>query len=245
MKTYSFLALWLIVYSLSGHAESIRVVTETTAYSYMKEGKVAGSATEVIELSLKKAGITDYSINIYPWARAYDLALQKANVLIYLIARTPNREADFKWVGELSRPQCFLVKLKERTDIKVNKLADTKRYSIGVVRDDVRQQYLQQQKLTNLSISSQQSDSFRQLVNHQLDLIVLFDADMPRLCQQQSFDCNKLEKLFLLNELSNGIYMAFSKKTPDKLVKQTQDAFEKLKAEGLVKQIMEQVPLPR
>lgn len=245
MKTHSFLALWLIVYSMNSHAESIRVVTETTAYSYMKEGKVAGPATEVVELSLKKAGIVDYSINIYPWARSYDLALKEANVLIYLIARTPSRETDFKWVGELSRPQCFLLKLKERTDIKANKLEDTKHYSIGVVRDDVRHQYLQKQKLTNLSISSQQSDSFRQLVNHQLDLIVLFDADMPRLCQQQSFDCNKLEKLFLLNELSNGIYMAFSKQTPDSLVKQTQDAFEKLKAEGLVKKIMERPPLPR
>jgi polar amino acid transport system substrate-binding protein len=244
MKTYSFLALWLIGYSLSGHAESIRVVTETTAFSYIKEGKVAGPATEVIELSLKKAGITDYSINIYPWARSYDLALKKANVLIYLIARTPSRETDFKWVGELSKPQCFLIKLKERTDIKVNKLADAKQYSIGVVRDDVRQQYLHQQGLTRLSVSAQQSDSLRQLVNHQIDLIALFEADMPHLCQQQSFDCSKLDKLFLLNELSNGIYMAFSKKTPDILVKKTQYAFEKLKAEGLVKKTMERPPLP-
>ncbi|MEJ2793471.1 transporter substrate-binding domain-containing protein [Iodobacter sp. LRB] len=239
MKTLPILTLLITSYSALCLAERINAVTEMTSFSYIKDGKVAGPATEVVELSLKNAGLTDYSISIYPWARSYDMALKKANVLIYLIARTPNRETDFKWVGELFKSQCFLVRLKERSDISIKKLEDAKRYSIAVVRDDVRQQYLQENGFTRLSISAQQSDAFRKLLNHQVDLIALFEGDIATLCKQHQFDCNQLDSLFTLNKLNSGIYIAYSKKTSDKLVKQTQAAFEKIKAEGQLKKIME------
>ncbi|STQ89159.1 substrate-binding periplasmic protein [Iodobacter fluviatilis] len=239
MKTLSILTLLLTSYSALCPAERINAVTETTAYSYIKDGKVSGPATEIIELTLKNAGLTDYSINIYPWARSYDIALKKTNVLIYLIARTPNRETEFKWVGELFKSRCFLIGLKDKTKISINKLEDAKRYSIGVVRDDVRQQYLQEKGFTRLSISAQQSDAFRQLLNNQVDLIALFEGDITSLCKQHHFDCDQLDILFTLNELSSGIYMAYSKKTPDKLFRQTQTAFDKIKAEGQLKKIME------
>ena len=57
-------------------AQTIHVVTEQTPYTYLLEGKVAGSATEVVELSLRRAGLDDFQIKLYPWAQAYDMALK-------------------------------------------------------------------------------------------------------------------------------------------------------------------------
>ncbi|MBI2753183.1 MAG: hypothetical protein HYX46_06665 [Betaproteobacteria bacterium] len=78
------------------HGQTVRAVTETTPYTYQKGERVEGTATEVVEKTLQAAGQTDYQVRLYPWARAYDMALKEPNVLIFLIARTPARETQFK-----------------------------------------------------------------------------------------------------------------------------------------------------
>ena len=45
-----------------------------------------------------------------------------------------------------------------------------------------------------------------------------------------------------LDEASTGLYMAYSLSTPDAVVQRTQRSFDKLKAEGHVKRIMERTP---
>ena len=69
---------WLFcVGAAASQAQPIRAVTETTPYTYLEGGKVVGSATEVVELTLQRAGLKDYSVHLYPWARAYDMALKE------------------------------------------------------------------------------------------------------------------------------------------------------------------------
>ena len=143
-------------------AQTIHVVTEQTPYTYMVDGKVAGSATEVVELSLQRAGLKDYRVNLYPWAHAYDLALKTPNVLIYLIARTAARENQFRWAGEIMKIQYHLYRLKQRP-LAITDLESAKRFTIGVMRDDVRQQYLITKGFDRLVVSAQSVDNFRKL----------------------------------------------------------------------------------
>ena len=219
-------------------AQSIHAVTEATAYSFLKQGKVVGTATEVVELSLKQAGFADYQISLYPWARSYDMALKEPNVLIYLIARTPAREQQFKWAGEIMKIQYHFYRLKER-NVVVKTLADAKNYTIGVLRDDVRHQFLKEKSFTRLVVLAQQADLFRQLLSGQIDLIPLTEGDAASLCKEANVHCDSLEKIFTLDVLSTGLYMAYSNSTPDSVVERTKVAFEKLKAAGTIKNIME------
>jgi polar amino acid transport system substrate-binding protein len=76
-------------------AQTVRAVTEATTYTYLRDGKVSGRATQLVETALRNAGL-DHQINLYPWARAYDMAAKEPNVLIFLIARTPAREPLFR-----------------------------------------------------------------------------------------------------------------------------------------------------
>lgn len=71
-----WIALWLATACPLGNAQSIRGVTEETSFSYLKDGRVAGPADEVVEATLKHAGLNDYRLALYPWARAYDMAQQ-------------------------------------------------------------------------------------------------------------------------------------------------------------------------
>jgi polar amino acid transport system substrate-binding protein len=225
--------------SAVAHGETITAVTETTPYTFLKGERVAGPATEVVEKTLQTAGLTDYKVKLYPWARAYDMALKEPGVLIYLIARTPAREQQFQWAGEIMKIQYHLYRLRERSDIKVKTLADAKNYTIGVMRDDIRQQYLQAKGFYRLAVSAQWIDNFNKLINRQVDLVPLTADDASSLCVQANFNCASLERVLTLDEASAGLYMAYSATTEASIVQRTRAAFDRLKADGTVRRIME------
>lgn len=242
MKKISFhlLACVVICASIGAHAQAVRAVTEDAPpYSFMAGGKVAGAATEVLEKTLHLAGLSDYRVNLYPWARAYDMALKEPNVLIFLIARTPAREKQFQWVGKFMQMRYHLYKLRERADISAPQLDSARNRVIGVIRDDVRQQYLQRQGFSRLVVSAQASDNFAKLLSRQVDLVPLTEAETAPLCHGAHFDCAGLEKVLTLDEMTTGLYMAYSKSTPEALVAKTQAAFEQLRANGTVRRTME------
>ena len=87
MSPRLFAALLCALACSAATAQEVRAVTEETPYTFLRDGKVAGPATELVERSLQRAGLADHSVQLYPWARAYDLALHEPNVLIFLIAR--------------------------------------------------------------------------------------------------------------------------------------------------------------
>ncbi len=64
--------LLLTSISLQSHAETIEVVTEDSLYAYQRDDKVVGPGIRIAEETLKNAQLTDYSLSLYPWARAYE-----------------------------------------------------------------------------------------------------------------------------------------------------------------------------
>ena len=233
-----WIALLLALFCGSSPAQTIKGVSEDTSFSYLQNGKVAGPASEVVEATLKRAGLNDYRLALYPWARAYDIAQQEPNVLIYLIARTPARETLFKWTGEIMRVEFPVYKLRERTDIVVPDLQTAKNYSIGVMRDDLRHEYLKAQGFTKLVVSAQNADNFKKLVNQQVQLVPMPERDAIQFCEDAKIDFARLEQVFTLDALTTGLYMAYSQSTSDDIVARTRTAFNSLKAEGVVARLM-------
>lgn len=234
----ALIALLAATAALHCGAQTIKAVTEESSYTYVRDGKVAGPATEIVEATLKRAGLNDHRIALYPWARAYDMALQEPNTLIYLIARTPAREAQFKWAGEFLRIEYHLYKLRSRKDVVVRNLDDAKAYAVGVMRDDVRQQYMQSRGFGKLVVSARNSDSLRMLVDGRVQLLPLPDTDMLRFCKEANIDPATLEKVLTLHEMTTGIYMAYSRGTADETVTRTRQAFDQLKSDGTVARLM-------
>jgi polar amino acid transport system substrate-binding protein len=237
-------AAWLCLTMLPGvaQAQAIRAVTEATPWTYLRDGKPAGSAIEIVEMTLTRAGLADHKVSVYPWARSYDLALHEPNVLIFMIARTPAREPLFKWAGEFMRMEYFLYRLKERADVQVRSLAQAHGYTVGVVRDDVRQQFLQRKGLARLVVSAESVDSFRKLLNRQVDLLPLTRSEAASLCRQTGTDCGRLEVVLPLDELATSLHMAYSAATPDATVERTRRAFAQIKAEGGLKRLQQEKP---
>lgn len=237
MYAIAWIIVSLVLLGGAAQAGPLRVVTEETAYTYLRDGKVAGPATDVVEATLQRAGLGDYQIGLYPWARAYDMALQEPGVLVYLIARTSEREALFRWVGEVMRIDYHFYKLRERSDIQVPDLEAAKAYRVGVLREDVRHQYLQANGFTKIVVTAHNSDNFKRLLNGQVDLIPMPEQDLVNFCTEAGVDPAIVEKVFTPNS-STHLFMAYSRGTDDDTVLRSQAAFEHLQADGTVARLM-------
>ena len=230
--------LILLLSIVSVFGKNIKVVTEEfKPYNYLKDDKIVGLSTEVVEAVLKKAKI-DYTITLYPWARAYKSSLKNENILIYSISRTWQREDKFKWVGSIA-PSAGVAffKLKQRDDIDINNLNDAKKYSMCSLKLDVTTQTLTN-KGFNVDITYSNDQSIKNLMDKKVDIIPFSINGFYEKIKQLGYSKDNFEKVYDIKSLSNDYYMAFSVKTDDEIVRKVSKVLEEIKKESFYKQIL-------
>ncbi|MGK9066143.1 substrate-binding periplasmic protein [Stutzerimonas chloritidismutans] len=230
-------------YATLASAHTITVVTEELPpYNMTVDGKLTGMATEIVEATLAEAGV-QATIRAMPWARAYDLALHGENVLIYSIARTPEREALFKWVGPFFEMKMHLFSLPG-TDYHLKTLDDARQYQIATVKDDVGEQYLIAHGFAigkNLQSSNKYEHNYAKLKEGRVQLWISNDLNAHWLVRQGTGDPEQRAVPQLAVDLGgqrNSLGMAFSRQTDDVLVQRMSQALERVRADGRYEAIM-------
>lgn len=209
-------------------ADTLQVLTEEfPPYNYTEQGRLTGFSTEVVRAVLQEAHI-DGVFQSQPWARAYETALHADSVLIYSIARTPQREALFKWVGMIAPTDFYLYALPQRK-LQFTQLEQAKSYQIATVNEDVGEQFLISkgfQKGKNLQSSVRYELNYDKLKQGRVDLWIMTDLVATYLARQSGDDpAQSLARSYAIRELSSdGLYMAFGAKTPDALVERLRQA---------------------
>jgi len=219
-------------------AQDIRIVTEELPpYNMTQGGQVTGLATEVVLAVLKEAGLPAAPIQVMPWARAYDTALNGENVLIYSITRTPQREKLFKWVGLIAPTQSWLFALNGRVPA-LKSLEDARKYQIATVNGDAGEQYLTARGFVigmNLQSSTRYELNYEKLKGGRVDLWVSNELHAGYVVRQAGDDpAVTVQRVLPLSDLSSegGVDMAFSLKTPDAVVERARKALETLRKNG-------------
>lgn len=243
MKTLLHLLFMFFITLSIISGQDITVVTENwSPYNYENNGVIVGISTEIVRETLKRAEI-EADIRIYPWPRAYDMALNEKNVLIYTIYRNREREDKFKWIGPISmRSRHFFYKLTARTDIVLNTLEEAKEYTIGVLRDNYAHQKLIEEGFTeseNLVVSRITENNIKMLMAGRIDLFPGDEIATAALIEKMELPPGIIEKSFLLFSEEAKAYMAFNRHTPDQLVVRVRNAFEEVKAEGIIESTTE------
>ncbi len=217
-------------------AETISVLTyEWRPYNYEEEGVVKGISTEVVREVLKRADI-DADIRIYPWARAYQKVLEEENVLIFTIARTPEREELFKFLCPIAPPvKNVLLKLRERTDITLTSLDDVGKYRIGVQNQDVMHQVLLRAGFPEgrcLFPVTQNEQNLRKLLDGRIDLMAGHDLPTLDLLKRMKLPADRVQVAYTFESYEECA--AFSRQTADDLVDRVRRALEAVNGEGFI-----------
>lgn len=237
---FSFLSGWLLCCACSLApvtvcASQLSVVTESLPpLNYEERGVVTGYSTEIVQAVLQEARLTP-TIEMIPWARAYQRALQQPNTLIYSMTRTPERNAQFEWIGVLSNRQIYLYKLKSRTDIQVKTLSDAGAYKTGLVREMASaKEFMRKGQFPDYVVDYAPTDesNMKKFLMGRVDLAIFQNWSAAFLMKSQNRTMEELEPLLLLDGSSN-YYLAMSKNSDPALVKKIRKAFEKVQQSGL------------
>ncbi len=192
-------------------------------YAFEDQGRAAGTATDRVREILAAAGEVAV-IEIYPWARAYRTARATPGALLYPVARTPEREHEFKWLGELVNYDVWLWRLADRPDIRLTRLLDANGLSIGGLPDDVKTRYLQNQGLT-VSLESNEDILVTMLANRRIDLMPADRISFLARLQRSGLSPDRFVPALALPEISRPLYLAINPNADPALIAKLTAAF--------------------
>jgi len=234
-----FMLLTLTTHSVK--SKQVNIVTEhLPPFQIVENNKVTGYATEIISEALSHTNLTS-SIEGYPWTRAYNMALNNKNTCIYSIARTPNREKLFQWVGELTYTDSYFIGLKSRKDIKINSVEDAKQYKVAVIRDDVTHQTMKSygfEENKNLYIVNNTYSLLKLLHDSKsIDLILADDLTIKYRALFNGLSPDLFTTFHKMNITPFIFYLACSKTTDRAVVDQLSKGLETIKENGVKNRI--------
>ena len=202
--------------------------------NYVKDGELVGPSIEIVKEIQRRVGSRD-KIQVYPWARAYKMALEGENVVLFGTTHTEARENKFKWIGPLATKRDILV-AKKGSGIKISNLDDAKKVGhIGTLRDDTRELLLKRLGFTNLEPVSDEQLNAQKLFLGRINLWTYKIPGLRTVCELAGVDPNNFIEVYHLRKIDVSI--AFSKKTSDSIVQKWKKAFDEMLADGTIMQI--------
>ena len=223
----------------SPDADMVLLTENFPPYNMAKNGKnfaqdenIDGIATDIVREIFKRANIT-YSLTLrFPWERIYKLTLEKPGYGVFVMARLPDREKLFKWVGPIG-PDDWIMLARADSKITLETLNDARKYKIGAYKGDAIAETLAKQGLNPVVVLRDQ-DNAKKLVNGQIDLWATGDPAGRYLARQDGVTGLKTVLRFNSAEL----YLALNKDVPDEAVAKLQAALDQMRKDGVVDEIM-------
>lgn len=206
----------------------LRVITEEyPPFNYTDAGgNLVGSSTEAVKGIINRLG-ENITIEVMPWARAYETVLGEPDTALYSMARTPERENVFMWVGPIGSYENWLY-AKKGSNVRCSSLDEAKAVKcIAVVKDEAGQQKLAQQGFINIVYTDSIADGLKNLAEGEVDLWLGPGAEVELVAKQAGVDAAQIEAVAFVHKVD--LYIAFNKNTPYATVLAWQNALDSLK----------------
>ena len=224
--------LMLFEASTPARAEPVAFFTEEyPPFSYRDGSDIKGATVDQVRLLM--AGITDYTIDILPWARAYSQAKTIPMSCVFATAHTQERDPFFKWVQPLLIDRNLLIKHKG-TSVHATTLEEAKKYAVGTWRDDYTETILQKLDFPRIDVANNMTAAFKKLANDRIDLMPMSELYYDKLVK----DGEPFEKVVVLSEQPMGI--ACQKDFPNELLQKMQTSLDGLIADGRQQAVFQQ-----
>lgn len=220
---------------MPGLGRALTVVTEQSPPAVLVvDGKPAGVGVEIVREIQRRAG-DGSPIEVLPWARAYAMAQEMPDVVIFCISRTEEREDLFEWVGPIFRIEWLFVGIEGKAP-RLASLADARGVrAIGTYKDDAREEYLLSRGFTNLDSAPDPYTNIRKLLSGRVDLIVTTSMGFEVMKAMDDARQAPLGKVFAFNTMD--LYVAFSKGSDPVTVDAWRKAFAGMRADGTTRAI--------
>lgn len=230
LRAWPLLALLMLPAVDAAEAAALRLITEENSpASFTRNGVLTGQYVEVAREIQARTGSQD-AIQVLPWARGYQAALNEPNVVLFPTTRSAAREALFQWVGPVNTAiSAFFA--KRGAGLRISDLADAKAVSgILVPRGWYMHDQLVKLGFNNLEPTNTPEQMVAMLVNGRAPLMYAMQTGIAGLLAQSGVRLTDVEPVFVMDKAQG--YFAFSLKTPPEVVRQWQSALDRMKQDG-------------
>jgi polar amino acid transport system substrate-binding protein len=203
--------------------------------------RATGYGRELINKLMQDAGLS-YTIEPQPFARALKTLEMNRNAVLFPMLRTAERESRYQWVGLMAKRNYYLYRLDSRKDIVIQSLEDARPYRIGVLRGDVRTDYLRAQGFTEgtdkgLEVVNVAFSLLKMQQAGRIDLIVFSDEGIRLACEEAKVACDSFAPAFRLDMVGN-LWLAASPQMQPGLLNTLRKAFQKQEDSGYLGKLM-------
>ncbi|RVT46208.1 transporter substrate-binding domain-containing protein [Rheinheimera sediminis] len=221
-----------ILLSFSAQSQGLRIITiiEPPASYLDSHGQLTGFSVDVVKAI--QASLNDKTkIEVMPEARAIHIARTEPNVLLFSFSRTDKRETEFYWINKLIEKTWSAYAMRS-SSMHIETLDQLRLVnSIGVVRGDIREEWLTEQNFDNLHPSVNHQQNIRRLQSGRLDLIVYESQGIQHLLWEEGLQYDDIKTVYSLK--TSEVYLLMSKPGTDpKLMQKWKAAAERFRLSG-------------
>jgi polar amino acid transport system substrate-binding protein len=238
--TISVLVLCLSLFFSEVQGNPLRFVGEHSApFAFLDEQQPVGILVEIAEALIAETNL-DASIELLPWARAYEIALTEPNVVLISLLKTSERAEHFQWLGKIHEAKASMFKLKKRSDIELVSLTQAKSLRVASVRGYGSSDFLLENGFVqwdNLILVTRPEQLWDMLYRDRVDL-VLFNTEAGKYeAAQFGHDPDELITALPIPELTLGLFSATGLATSQETVKKLQTGLQNLQDDRTVRLI--------
>ncbi|SFD65537.1 substrate-binding periplasmic protein [Pseudoalteromonas denitrificans] len=228
----------------SAVAAPITFVTESLPpYQIVdKNQKLIGGTSFAIMQRLTKRSQLNVQFEVMPWSRAYKTALTKKNTFIFSIARSPQRENLFHWVGHIRQLKFHFYGLSRtnKDGASITHLISNQR--VASVRGSIEVDLLKQigfKENENLILTDSYQAAWKLVLKGRADSVYGNEYIAKGMTKSLGLDKATFSVNFTLNQVLN-LYLAANIETDEDLIKRVKIEFNQMIMEGELDHIITQ-----
>lgn len=218
------------------------VAEDLPPYHFKDEfGQTKGALVDIVKAVAYQANV-DYTIELYPFARAINLLKNKPNVLMFSLLKSPSRKDQYLWLGKIFHNKAFLVSLNGNKP-PLTDLEQAKQYSVGTIRGYYSEAYLLNagfEEGQNMSLSVKYQSLWQMLFSNRIDFVLTNTFSLNNELAKLGFNTNDIEKRLELRDFPHELQLAGNKSLAPEKAKALSDALLRIKANGEYQRILMQ-----
>jgi len=233
------IAYWLASWpSWAAEPAHLKLFTEEYPPFNMTDGsgRIVGISTEVVQQLLQRAGI-GHDIEMLPWVRAYNRAIQERDSCVYATTRTEQRESQFKWIGPISETTWVLFARSDNARA-IHNLEDVRPYRIGGYSGDALAQYLIARNF-DVDLARADEQNVRKLLAGRIDYWASGRYSGAILLQREGV--RNVRPVLTFN--TTFLYLACNPSLSDQTVAKLNDLLARMRKDGTVAKISSRYPI--
>lgn len=218
----------------SATAPVLRGLTENLPpLNYSGEAGPAGFSVDLLRLMAREARVK-LDVEVQPWVRAVRVAAEMRDSVLFSLARLPEREAQYQWVGPISERRIVIYRLSQRRDLVFTGLKQLQGSRLGVVRESASSKQLLALGLKpeeEIEWAQDDASNLRKLLASRMDYLVILDWAAAWHLRQHKLPYSSLTQVYELD--TRLAYWYGLHPNGDPLIRQRlQAALDTLKRDG-------------